>query len=71
MNDSALNTCQQHGSRVARENLLSPLLLYCARKASNKIIKVTGNDGHELVWKAVASYLWVNVHPYMVDFYSD
>ena len=36
------------------------------------IIKVlTGNDGHELVWKAVASYLWMNVHPYLVDFYSD
>ena len=25
------------------------LLFYCARKASNKTIKVTGNDGHELV----------------------
>ena len=35
------------------------------------IIKVTGNDGHELVWKAVASYLWMNVHPYQVDLYSD
>ena len=35
------------------------------------IIKVTGNDGHKLVWKAVASYLWMNVHPYLVDFYSD
>ena len=34
-------------------------------------IKVTGNDGHELVWKAVASYLCMNVHPYLVDFYSD
>ena len=35
------------------------------------ITKVTGNDGHRLVWKAVASYLWMNVHPYQVDFYSD
>ena len=35
------------------------------------IIKLPGNDGHELVWKAVASYLWVNVHHYLVDFYSD
>ena len=42
-----------------------------ARKESNKTIKVTGNDGHELVWKAVASYLCMNVHPYLVDFYSD
>ena len=25
------------------------LLFYCARKASNKTIKVTGNNGHELV----------------------
>ena len=49
----------------------SELLFYCARKASNKTIKVTGNDGHELVWKAVASYLCMNVHPYLVDFYSD
>ena len=47
------------------------LLFYCAGKASNKTIKVTGNDGHELVWKAVASYLCMNVHPYLVDFYSD
>ena len=47
------------------------LLFYCARKASNKTIKVTGTDGHELVWKAVASYLWMNVQPYLVDFYSD
>ena len=47
------------------------LLFYCARKASNKTIKVTGNDGHKLVWKAVASYLWMNVQPYLVDFYSD
>ena len=35
------------------------------------IIKVTDNDGHEFLWKAVASYLWMNVHPYLVDFYSD
>ena len=47
------------------------LLFYSARKASNKSIKVTGNDGHELVWKAVASYLCMNVHPYLVDFYTD
>ena len=40
------------------------------RKVSNKTIKVTGNDGHELVWKAVASYFWMNVHPYLVNFYS-
>ena len=32
---------------------------------------ITGNDGYELVWKAIASYLWMNVHPYLVDFYSD
>ena len=47
------------------------LLFYCARKASNKTIKVTGNNGHELVLKAVASYLCMNVHPYQVDFNSD
>ena len=47
------------------------LLFYCARKASNKTNKVTGTDGHKLVWKAVASYLWMNVQPYLVDFYSD
>ena len=71
VNECALNTCRRHRSRVARKNLLCPLLFYCARKANNKTIKVTGNDGHELVWKAVASYLWLNVHPYLVDFYSD
>ena len=51
--------------------LLCPLLFYRARKASNKTFKVTGNNGHELVWKAVAGYLWMNVYPYLVDFYSD
>ena len=35
------------------------LLFYYARKASSKTIKVTGNDSHELVWKAVASYLCI------------
>ena len=54
-----------------KKYLLCPLVFYCARKASYKTIKVTGNDCHELVWKAVASYLWMNVHPYLVDFYSD
>ena len=63
-----LSTALEQGGK---KNLLCPLLFYCARKASNKTIKVTGNDGHELVWKAVASYWWMNVHPYLVDFYSD
>ena len=57
--------------QLDKKNLLCPLLFYCARKEKNKTIKLTGNDGHELVWKAVASYLWMNVHPYLVDFYAD
>ena len=40
-------------------------------KQVNKTTEVTGNDGHELVWNAVASYLWMNVHPYLIDFSSD
>ena len=62
----------RHPYHVIYRELSPPeLLFYCARKASNKTIKVTGNDGHELVLKAVASYLCMNVHPYLVDFYSD
>ena len=50
-----------HPYHVIYRELPPELLFYCARKASNKTIKVTGNDGHEFVWKAVASYLWMNV----------
>ena len=60
-----------HPYHVIYRELPPELLFYCTRKASNKTIKVTGNDGHELVWKAVATYLWMNVQPYLVDFYSD
>ena len=47
--------------------------VFCCITVQEKqaIIKVNGNDGHELVSKAVASYLWMNVHPYLVDFYKD
>ena len=67
MNECALNTCRRHRSRVARKTYC--VLCCFTVQEKQAIIKVTDNDGNELVWKAVASYLWMNVHPYRVDFY--
>ena len=63
--------CTEYLSTAWEQGAKKNLLCFFTVQEKQAIIKVTGNDDHALVWLAVASYLWMNVHPYLVDFYSN